>query len=366
MKILISTIFKDLHADAVTWWFSDSKHEVVLWANSDIPVKQLLSIHISNERRERVESKGENVNITFSDFDVVWSRRLYVQEISSEYDAADRAVAKNNLESLVNSGFYLGGESPFWVNDHKSAVYSEYKANQLSAARKCGLKIPDTLISNDPDDVRAFCKKHGGTVIFKPLDVMSWRSAKENLTVFTTPIKIEDLDDDDSVKSCPAIFQDYVEKDVELRIVVMGRTCVAISIASQLQKSSQHDWRLGEIEGERPPMELFELPSDIHSKCINLAKSMGLAYGAIDMVLTPSGDYIFIEINPMGQFLWMEESVPQLPLLDIFCQFLISGSADFIWQGNYSGKSLEQYYKSKSYYKFSNNIDVKNVPIEII
>jgi glutathione synthase/RimK-type ligase-like ATP-grasp enzyme len=67
------------------------------------------------------------------------------------------------------------------------------------------------------------------------------------------------------------------------------------------------------------------LPPEIQDKCVRLVEQLELSYGAIDMVLTPEGRYVFLEINPNGQYLWIEEQTG-MPISAALCDLLMDQS----------------------------------------
>ena len=81
-------------------------------------------------------------------------------------------------------------------------------------------------------------------------------------------------------------------------------------------------------------MEPFDLPAAIAQSCHTLMEELGIVFGCFDFIVTPEGDYIFLEINEMGAFLWIEQHLPDLGLLDAFCEFLIQGRTDFEWRAS--------------------------------
>ncbi|UAA38829.1 hypothetical protein KIH87_00165 [Paraneptunicella aestuarii] len=349
MKVLISTILQDLHADAVKWALQKYyETECKIWVNSDIPKHQTLSISNLHQNELEVFSNGAN-NVNFKDFDVIWSRRFYVQKISKEYEETDRHIAYKNLEETLNGALSVANGNAFWINNHTSAMNAENKISQLQKAQQLGFHLPKTLISNDADEVLSFIESQNDKVIYKPLAYMDWRIKDYALKVFSSLVSSADFTSKEDIQSCPAIYQSYENKKLELRVIVMGSTCQAVAIDSQSHESSQIDWRLGDLEDKRPELSTFTLPDDMVQKCISLTHSLGLAYSAIDLILKPDGTFIFLEINPMGQFLWIEESLPEMRLLDIFCQFVLSASLQFKWDGSNSSATLEQYYQTEDY-----------------
>jgi glutathione synthase/RimK-type ligase-like ATP-grasp enzyme len=121
------------------------------------------------------------------------------------------------------------------------------------------------------------------------------------------------------------IFQAYVPKLVELRITVVGRRIFAAEIHSQRTNHTRCDWR--RYDQGQTPHRPHELPRDLEQRCTALVERLCLRYGAIDMVLTPDGRYVFLEINPNGQYLWIEHETG-LPISEAICDLLTGGEPD--------------------------------------
>jgi glutathione synthase/RimK-type ligase-like ATP-grasp enzyme len=130
--------------------------------------------------------------------------------------------------------------------------------------------------------------------------------------VFTNPVKPEDLEDLSGLRLCPMTFQEMVPKAMELRVTVVGKEIFSASINSQSSERATHDWRrdgAGLIEDWRR----YDLPEDVKVRLLKLMDYFGLNYGAIDIIVTPDDRHIFLEVNPAGEFFWLER-FPGLPI----------------------------------------------------
>jgi hypothetical protein len=210
------------------------------------------------------------------------------------------------------------------VNDIEARERALLKSLQLEAAQATGFVIPETLFGNDPDTVRKFFSEHRASgVVFKLNYLANWhaQTLDERYTLFTTQLAEDQLRDDEAISSCPAIYQRKVEKRYELRVTCMDEVCFAARLDSQDRDGTRTDWR---ADFSRPLIPRFvELPRRIEQLCIALLKRMGLAFGCIDLIVTPDDEYVFLEVNEMGQFLWVEEGEPAFPLLRAFTTFLV-------------------------------------------
>ena len=123
------------------------------------------------------------------------------------------------------------------------------------AAAQCGFTIPETLYSNDPDEIRRFWGEHRKAgVIFKLHMQTHWhaQSSGERHALFTTELRQENLQDDAPLAGCPAIYQRKVEKAYELRVTCMDERCVAIRLDSQSRDSTRLDWRSDMVAPLKP------------------------------------------------------------------------------------------------------------------
>jgi len=194
-----------------------------------------------------------------------------------------------------------------WVNHPERLRFARYKIPQLLLARDLGFSIPDTCVSADPGIVREFCRRHDYRVIAKLADAGPPRVDPPNLqyTVYTTPIVEADLDSDLAISAAPSIYQSYVEKDHELRVTVVGDRVLACRIDSQATESTRVDWRRYDLDNT--PHFATTLSPDLCDRCVSITQRLGLVFAAIDLVVTPDGELVFLEINPNGQWAWIQE-----------------------------------------------------------
>lgn len=325
--ILIPTIRNDIHAAAVAHVLREMGHHPIRWFCQDLPEAATASCSIGRESERIVLQEGSLPSAEVQDVDVLWNRRVGDPVVKNpEADPGDRQVARNEMKQMLRGLMATVSRRAFAVNDY-GAARSAGKIQQLCAARRLGLRIPETLISNDPARIKAFLRAHetDGT-IFKSFRPVVWTGSAGSVTLFTHQVTMDQLPSDVLLQMSPGIFQAMVPKAFEVRVTCMGAQQFAVKLDSQSRPASRIDWRL---EDMNLPMVPLPLPAEIAAACRSLMQRLGLVFGCFDFIVTPEGDYVFLEINQMGQFLWVEEVVPELPLLDAFCQFLISRDPDF-------------------------------------
>ncbi len=134
--------------------------------------------------------------------------------------------------------------------------------------------------------------------------------------------------EDDLLQAVPGIYQELVPKAYELRIVMMGEHAFCAKINSQETSGGKEDWRRAYDE---LTMEPGEIPEKLRKQYVSLMERLGIVFGCIDVIVTPGGRHVFLEINQAGQFLFIEE-YSGIPLLDAFSEFLLQGRTDFDWR----------------------------------
>jgi glutathione synthase/RimK-type ligase-like ATP-grasp enzyme len=249
-----------------------------------------------------------------SECNAIWWRRPQPFQLHAEIGDPDvRAFTHNEIVEAM-SGLWSAADA-FWVNEPGRNVAASHKPYQLKVAQQAGLDIPETLITNDPRAAREFIARRGpGATIYKAFSATSqhWRE--------TRLLKSDELAMVDAVKYAPVIFQEFIPARFDLRITVVGDSVFAAAVHSR-DADYGVDYRL---ELGRLKIEPHELPASVRRKIRALMTRLGLEYGAIDMRLTPEGRYVFLEINPAGQWLFVEECTEQ-PITEAMTRLLAEG-----------------------------------------
>ncbi len=199
-------------------------------------------------------------------------------------------------------------------------------------ASECDLKIPTTLCSQKPEEIYTFLHKYeeDGTT-YQPMSV---NTLNTNHAIDITPT-------DYFSNPSPGIFQRKIDKKYELRLTCFGDYIVAVKLHPQLQLNGQVDWRA--MCGKERLVELWQLPGNVEVKVRSFMRHMGIVFGSFDLVVNNDDEYVFLNLNEQGQFLWIEELNPSLPMLDIFIQFLLNKNRAYVWQALNIQHSIEAY-----------------------
>ncbi len=204
-----------------------------------------------------------------------------------------------------------------WMNRPSAVRQAEHKLLQLRHAARLGFEIPDTLVTNAPEAARLFARAR--PVIAKTVAGAGLTLGGVDQVIFTSPVSASDLDHDDAIKSCPLILQTKVRKSFDLRVTVVGERVFTARIMVRCQEDDEIDWRA--IDETRLVYECDELPPDFAARCIKLVSDFGLLFGAIDFVVAEDGRRVFLELNPSGQWGWLERAL-QLPISDAILERL--------------------------------------------
>lgn len=334
-SILITTEPRDTHAIAVALGLERLGHEAMLWYGADLPHALDTSFRLSRDRPLSWRAGGPELALDDPQFDAVWYRRHNIPFLDAgRVHPDDREFAERELKMFDRAVWTSIAPDVFWVNPVHRYERANSKLLQLKLARETGFTIPDTLMSNDPAEIRRFvAEKEKKGVVYKTFFPSRWELADGGRAFLpTTEISLDALPDDDILRLTPGIFQAKVPKAYEIRVTVMGRECVGARIDAQTSETGRQDWRF-DLGGDVSVGEMT-LPEETRKKCLELMDRLGLVFGCFDLVVTPHSETVFLEVNEMGQFLWVETALPQHPLLDMFCRFLIEGRADFRYEAD--------------------------------
>lgn len=180
---------------------------------------------------------------------------------------------------------------------------AENKALQLRCARDVGLDVPVTLWSNDVAAARGFIGSCGGLAAVKSVTSAWWEEPDGASFVYASLITADDLPPPEQLAPAPICFQQAIAPKRDVRVTVVEDTVLAaIRPASEDDEDEPLDWR----RGEQRQWEVYALPSPVREACAQLVRSLGLRFGAIDLALDREGRLWFLELNPNGEWGWLQ------------------------------------------------------------
>jgi ATP-grasp ribosomal peptide maturase len=218
-------------------------------------------------------------------------------------------------EAKLGLGGVLASLPVRWVNHPNRSADASYKPLQLRVAARCGLDVPDTLVTNRADTVRRFAE--GSVTVAKAFGAPAIVEGGDRRTTFTHRLDESDLTDLRGVEHTAHQFQRWVPKAFEARVFVVGDRVFAAAIYAG-NKASYLDWR-NDYSALR--YEPIEPPPDVIAGAVAYCAQLGLVYGAFDFVIRPDGQWVFLECNPGGQYGWIEDAV-NVPITEAIAHLL--------------------------------------------
>lgn len=318
--ILIVTNRQDQTADYLILELKRRNVEYFRFNTEDFPKKVSVTWSIDNLGLNGYFDIA-NRRIQFDNINSIWYRRPVTPVPCESLDTDSRDFAI--VESLSALDGIWKTLDCFWVSNPHNIRQAENKLLQLKQAVHFGFHIPQTVITNNPDASKLFYVEQDKDIIYKPLRKGRINRGEDQNVIFTNPIDVHAAAQFEKVKYAPSLFQKYIHKRLELRVTVIGENVYTVSIDSQKYPNAIHDWR--RALHNNIPHKIFSLPHEIEHKCRVYVKSLGLKFGAIDMIVTHDEQFVFLEINPNGQWAWIQQMCPAIPLRESLANILING-----------------------------------------
>ena len=319
--ILIVSAHDDPHVDYVRPKLEASGATVACFDPKEYPSQAELALELDGGGgfiRKLLRLREGTFDV--SDVTAVWYRRPNSVDASPE-------VADEGLRVWVRDAAYAGLTGVFelldclWVPGKPRVIAAaQNKILQLQVAALLGFRVPTTCITNSPDAFLDFYSRCEGQLVAKQLGSALPTRGGEPMPIFTRVVSRRTALHAQAVRLAPTIFQAYVPKKIELRITLVGDRIFPAAIDSQASRCTKHDWR--HYDHDRAAYTPHCLPPDVEEKCFLLVRHFGLSFGAIDMVLTPDGEYVFLEINPNGQWGWVGEQTG-MPIANAMADLLL-------------------------------------------
>jgi glutathione synthase/RimK-type ligase-like ATP-grasp enzyme len=260
-----------------------------------------------------IETDGRVVPL--EDIGSVWYRAYRASGFPAGLKPDQREFAEQEAEMVLEA---LPAVTNWqWINDPRFHRQARWKPAQLFTARRLGLSVPQTVISNDADRIRAFCDRCDPEIIYKALSQTS--NLEPGKAIFTGVITPEVLSSLNLIRHTPGIFQELIPKAYDVRLTVVADKMFAVRILSQEKEHTKIDWRVAPYELKHEPIDL---PQDIRYLVAAFMTEFNLVYSCLDFIVTPEGEYVFLESNPGGQYLWIEY-LTGLPITETIADVLL-------------------------------------------
>ena len=247
-------------------------------------------------RRDCALLATREATIDISEVRVVWWRRPTPPQISGRADAVNRWASEEARLALDGAFRTMNSH---WVNHPDANRPAQDKVTQLRRAEQLDFAVPDWLVTNDPATALEFGERHLGGVVAKPMGTGRIDDAR---TFWTSRVQQDDLT---TLGPEPYLLERFIERRADLRITVVGEEVFAVSIDSSEHPQAHDDWRRAGLSAHH---DVVTLDPATASRCLALTQSFGLSFAAIDLAIDLEGRAWFLEINPNGQWAWLEQA----------------------------------------------------------
>ena len=233
---------------------------------------------------------------------VYYRRPLLPSKIAFNLTRGEEIFTLNEISNCLE-GLYKILKNAFWISPVFAIREAESKIYQLQVAKELGFNIPPSIITTNSKIAEEFVSEF--KCIIKPVKTGFIEDKGNEKIIFTTV-----LDDDSNlerIQTCPTYFQKFINKTSDIRVTVIGNKVFAAQILSQEYDETKIDWR--KAERIKLKYEKIELSTSLTDLCIKLTKKLSLNFGAIDFVKDENDNFLFLEINPNGQWAWIEKQL---------------------------------------------------------
>ncbi|SDP97112.1 ATP-grasp ribosomal peptide maturase, SAV_5884 family [Actinopolyspora xinjiangensis] len=296
MTVLILARDLDPTADAMVTTLTERGTAVARVNTGWFPARLSVSAGLRGGRWSgHLRTPGQLVSL--DDVHAVWYHSPEAYRMPGELSDAERHHAF--LEAKYGLGGVLSSLDVVWINHPSRMADAAYKPVQLVRAQQCGLTVPDTLITNEPDPVREFATEPTVTKLVGSNTISEDSTRKISWTRLLDQAELADLR---GIETTTHLLQRWVPKAFETRVIAIGEQLFAAAIHAG-SASTRVDWR---SDYDALTYEPIEPPASVAEGIRALMAGFDLRYGALDFVVTPNGDWVFLEINPGGQYGWLE------------------------------------------------------------
>ncbi|OHA33042.1 MAG: hypothetical protein A2928_00645 [Candidatus Taylorbacteria bacterium RIFCSPLOWO2_01_FULL_45_15b] len=293
--------------------FIKENHSVDIHLQGGLPEGTIEVVELGNDT-------NSTTSIDISAIKVAWHLRVnrllrvsQIRNIEKRFKWSETLLALNSVCNVLPCK---------WINTIESIErLGGNKLLQQVRAAQVGLNTPDTIISNSPEAVTRFSAKNDGHLLLKSMGNVKL-DRDGTMALYSEIFRSDELGESaDAIRICPVYAQEYIPKRYEYRVMFIGDEIHACRINSQASKKTIIDWRHYDFDNVEH-IEA-ELPTEVLVRLTAFMRSVDLSYGAIDMIETPSGEFVFLEVNPSGQWEWIAE-LGKLPIADSVARMIKS------------------------------------------
>lgn len=312
--LLIITNRTDLACDYLILRLRERKIPFVRFNTDLYPEYVSLDIKIGNHRTDYVINLENGKSVSSESVKSVYFRQPIIPNFAQQVSSDERTFAEAELTEALRSLWRVIPER-LWLNHPVRLWPAINKVQQLLVAKNLGFKIPNTLISSDYKSISQFFKENGDKIVAKAVKHGFSYSGEKVILAGTQQLHRDFLRQFNNYAQLPMTYQYEIDKEVDIRVVVVGNHVFATRILDQNSKDNSIDWRITELKGGKLSHERTDPPEIIREQCLSIVRHFGLRFSSIDMIKDRKGEYYFLELNPNGQWAWIEQ-ITGFPIRD--------------------------------------------------
>jgi glutathione synthase/RimK-type ligase-like ATP-grasp enzyme len=261
-------------------------------------------------------------NLDTSRFSVVWLRDFDTTAMGLDFGDKYNKFARRFCYEQWNDSYQILIDSlaSEWINRPEANLKASNRLVQLATAKEVGLKIPSTLITNDPNAAAEFYQHHDGQIVLKAVHHHGIEIEGKVYSMYTRSLTKDDLSRLDDLIYAPCILQERLDKKSELRVTVVGEKVFAAELDTQAVPNCRDDLHRCTMS---VPKKAVKLDNATEEACFKIVSTLGLKYGALDFILDEKSQAYFLEINPTGDWYWIEHDT-KMPITDTMVKLIES------------------------------------------
>lgn len=304
--LLIITNKNDLASDYLILRIKERGINFTRLNTEDIGLTVSIDLSVTNNSIDFKIDFPDGTKLLRKDISGVYFRQPIPPNLKELVIEEELEFANVEILELLRSLWRMLPEE-IWLNHPKKLWAASNKLEQLAVAASIGLLIPNTLVSSNPASIESFLKSESSELIAKAIRHGFLNRERSVFLAGTQRISKDFIDNIDKYAAVPMMYQKEIQRDCDLRVVVVDDKVFPTSIIYD-DHSKNVDWRISDLQGEQLKYTKVTLSPDLEDKCKAIVRFFALRYSSIDMIKDKSGNYYFLELNPNGQWAWIEQS----------------------------------------------------------
>ena len=299
--VLIVSSVADLATDRVVEILIDKGIPVFRVNTEDFPYSKTFCFSF----QDMVFSIGGNAEFHVDNVNSIWYRRFRSPSMPKNCTIGVHDYIKKETYHAIKGALLFFNDQVRWMSHPLSIEMAESKPYQLYCAKETGFLIPETIITYDSKTAMDFFHQCDEDIIGKPVRSGYYQIENDGFGIYTQRLNKNDVKLFCETLACPVFLQRNIKKNMDIRVTIVGNQVFSAGIDSQKDPTSQIDWR--KTNSNNISHFKHSLPEIINTQLIKLMRKLKISFGAADLILDTQGNYYFLEVNPSGQWLWIED-----------------------------------------------------------